>query len=396
MRSPPRPDPVNAGGDPVSASAQFTTGVNSLTIVLQDLLTFAEVKDVAQNISQLFFTLSTGQTSGSIASVSGTREQVNASGVGSAGDAVTVSTKSPSQSHPTSYIINHLQLAVMNRLKIAAGVLVAAGVAVLYRDVIVKLVTAWSTDDNYSHGFFIVPLAAYFVWERRRELLDTPVRGSAVGLIVVAGSMLVLVAGVLGSELFLTRISLLGTLAGSVLFMLGWAHLRKLAFPLSFLVLMVPLPAIVFNQIAFPLQLLASRAGESVLNTANIPVLREGNVLILATTSLEVAEACSGIRSLVSLLTLGIVFGYFADPRIWVRTAIAASTIPVAIVSNGIRVAGTGIAAHHFGPSAAEGFFHEFSGWVVFIVAFGLMLGIQRAILWLAPVRSSRPAALAT
>ena len=200
-----------------------------------------------------------------------------------------------------------------------------------------------------------------------------------------AVGIFVLLAGLMGSEFFLSRVSLIVTLAGIVLFLFGWAHLRILAFPLAFLLLMIPLPAIIFNQIAFPLQLLASRVGESAISAANIPVLREGNVLVLANTSLEVAEACSGIRSLVSLMTLGLVFGYFADPRGWVRALIVASTIPVAIISNGARVAGTGIVAHYYGPSAAEGFFHEFSGWIVFIVAFVMILAIQRVILRLAP-----------
>jgi exosortase len=200
---------------------------------------------------------------------------------------------------------------------------------------------------------------------------------------------------VLGAELFLTRISLVGMLGGIVLFMFGWRHLRILAFPLLFLVLMIPLPAIIFNKIAFPLQLLASRAGEFALSSVDIPVLREGNVLVLANTSLEVAEACSGIRSLISLLTLGIVFGYLADSRAWVRTIVALSTIPVAVVSNGARVAGTGIAAHRFGPAAAQGFFHEFSGWAVFVVAFAMMLGLQRALVWIFPPAPPQPAAAA-
>lgn len=176
-----------------------------------------------------------------------------------------------------------------------------------------------------------------------------------------------------------------------IAFLFGWAHVRALAFPLGFLLLMIPLPAIVFNRIAFPLQLLASRFGESCISAANIPVLREGNVLVLANTSLEVAEACSGIRSLVSLITLGLVFGYFADERMWVRTLIVLSTIPVAIVSNGARVAGTGILAHFYGAAAAEGFFHEFSGWVVFIAAFLMILALQRIILRLAPAPKSAP-----
>ena len=112
---------------------------------------------------------------------------------------------------------------------------------------------------------------------------------------------------------------------------------------------MIPPPEIIFNKITLPLQLFASRVGETAISAANIPVNREGNVLILANTSLEVAEACSGIRSLVSLLTLAIVYGYFSDSRGWVRTVVALSTIPVAIIANGMRVAGTGIGAHTLG-----------------------------------------------
>lgn len=269
--------------------------------------------------------------------------------------------------------------------KITAAVLVLAGLTVVYWQVFVRLIDAWIVDGNYSHGWLIIPIAAYFAWERRDKLAATPLQPSWFGLVVFAFGIFVLLAGLMGSEFFLSRVSLIITLAGIVLFLFGWAHLRILAFPLAFLVLMIPLPAIVFNKIAFPLQLLASRVGESAISAANIPVLREGNVLVLANTSLEVAEACSGIRSLVSLITLGLVFGYFADPRGWVRTLIVASTIPVAIISNAARVAGTGILAHYYGPSAAEGFFHEFSGWIVFIVAFVMILVIQRVILRLAP-----------
>jgi exosortase len=274
--------------------------------------------------------------------------------------------------------------------------MLASAFLLLYRDVLVRLVDAWWTDGNYSHGYLIVPIAAYLAWERRKEFAAAPDRPSALGLVVVGGSILVLLAGILGSELFLTRISIVGTVAGTMLFMCGWARTRVMVFPIAFLLLMIPLPAIIFNQIAFPLQLFASRVGEYAISSVDIPVLREGNVLILANTTLEVAEACSGIRSLISLLTLGILFGYFADSRSWVRMAIALSTIPVAIIANGARVAGTGIAAQRFGPAAAEGFFHEFSGWVVFMVAFLLMFALQRVIVRLSPPRqdaASMPAA---
>ena len=269
--------------------------------------------------------------------------------------------------------------------KLSAVALLLFGIAIVYWQVFQRLIEAWIVDGNYSHGWLIIPLAGYFAWERRARLAATPVRSSWFGLVVLAGSILVLLAGLYGSELFLTRVALVGTVAGIVLYLYGWAHLRILAFPIAFLLLMIPLPAIVFNKIAFPLQLFASRVGESAISAANIPVLREGNVLILANTQLEVAEACSGIRSLVSLVTLGLVYGYFSDQRFWVRAVIVASTVPIAILANGARVAGTGIAAHYFGPKAAEGFFHEFSGWALFVVAFVMMLVIQKLILRIAP-----------
>lgn len=278
---------------------------------------------------------------------------------------------------------------------LVAAALVAGAIVITYWSVIRGLVDAWSTDDNYSHGFFIVPLAAYFAWERRHRLARMPVRPSAAGLVIVAGSLMMLIAGILGAELFLSRVSLIGVIAGAVLYLYGWPRLRVLAFPLAFLLLMVPLPALIFNQIAFPLQLLASHVGEYGVRAANIPILREGNVLILANATLEVAEACSGIRSLISLITLGIVFGYFADSRAWVRTAIALSAIPVAILANGLRVASAGWAAHYMGQAGVEGLFHEFSGWVVFVVAFLMMLALQRLLLRVVPPPAMPPTAVA-
>jgi exosortase len=274
---------------------------------------------------------------------------------------------------------------------LTVGALLVAFAAV-YWQVFARLFDAWTNDGNYSHGWLIIPLAGYFAWERRDRLTAAPIRPSWFGVIVIVGSLAVLLAGLLGAELFLSRISIIGTLTGTVLFLYGWTHVRILAFPLAFLLLMIPIPAIIFNQIAFPLQLVASQFGEFCMTTARIPVLREGNVLILAHTTLEVAEACSGIRSLISLVTLGLVFGYFSDSRVWVRTAIVLSAIPVAIVANGMRVAGTGMAAQWYGPEAAEGFFHDFSGWAVFAVAFVLMLGIHRLIVSLVPRQVPVPA----
>jgi exosortase len=271
---------------------------------------------------------------------------------------------------------------------LASAVVLVLSFALLYRNVLAKLVHDWASDENYSHGFLVIPVALYFVWERRQRLFATPMRPSSAGLLLIIASLLVLVAGVLGAELFLSRVSMIGLLAGVIWFMWGLGHLRLLAFPLAFLILMIPIPTIVFNQIAFPLQLLASRFGEASLRVCSIPVLREGNVIVLASTTLEVAEACSGIRSLISLLTLGIVYGYFIDQRPLFRIVVALSTVPIAIVANGLRVAGTGVAAHYFDPGAAEGFFHTFSGWLVFVVAFVLLLGVIQVLRRLFPAEN--------
>ncbi|HZB26196.1 MAG TPA: exosortase A [Vicinamibacterales bacterium] len=262
--------------------------------------------------------------------------------------------------------------------RIAALAAVAVSIICLYADTLSSLARQWASDDDYSHGFFVAPLAAYFLWERRDKLREAPIRPAASGLVLVALSLLVFVAGRFGAELFLTRVSLIGVLAGAVLFLAGWRWLRLTAFPLAFLLLMVPLPSIIFNQITFPLQGIASRAGEAVIATAGVPVLREGNILHVPGRALEVAEACSGIRSLMSLLMLAIVLGYFTERRTGARVAIALSAIPIAIAANAARVAGTGLAAYWVSPAAAEGFFHGFSGWIVFVVALAGLLAFQR------------------
>jgi exosortase len=263
---------------------------------------------------------------------------------------------------------------------IAVACVLTGAILWMYGGIVSSLARQWASDDNYSHGFFVVPLALYFCWERRDALTAANRRPSILGLVLITVSLAVLLAGLLGAELFLTRISLIGVIAGVVLYVWGWHHVRVLAFPIAFLVLMIPLPTIVFNQIAFPLQLLASRAGEAVINLAGIPVIREGNVLQLPSRTLEVAEACSGIRSLVSLIMLAIVLGHFTERRIGRRILIALAAIPIAIVANAARVAGTGLASELVSPTAAEGFLHTFSGWVLFVVAFIGLVAVQRAL----------------
>jgi len=268
----------------------------------------------------------------------------------------------------------------------------AVAFAALYSDVMLGLASDWATDDDFTHGFFVVPLALYFAWERRSRLTTALHHPSFVGLGVIVASVGLLLAGVLGAELFVSRISMIGVLAGTILFVWGWEHLRTLAFPLTFLVLMIPLPAIVLNEIVLPLQFVASSLGEQILDAIRIPALREGNVIVLANATLQVAEACSGIRSLITLLTAGVVLGYFMDSRAGVRLLLVMATIPIAILTNGLRVAGTGVVAYYYGPLAADRFFHGFSGWVVFLVAVFVLCALQLTVAWLARM-ARRPAA---
>ena len=281
----------------------------------------------------------------------------------------------------------------MTRRSAAALAVAGATTLAVYFPVLASLVRQWASDENYSHGFLVVPFAVLFAWRSRRELAAAESRPRVIGLFVTIVSVLTFLAGQFAAELFLMRISLLGVVAGTIVFLWGLRHLRILAFPMALLLLAIPLPAIVLNQIAFPLQLLASRAGETVVSAAGVPVLREGNVLILPDTTLEVVQACSGIRSLAALMTLGLILGKLAEPRRWARVVLFALTIPVAIVANAARVAGTGLAAAWIGPHAAEGFFHTFSGWLVFVVAFCALLACARL---LRSVRlAARPRSLA-
>lgn len=251
-----------------------------------------------------------------------------------------------------------------------------------YREVLAELVQDWLNDDNYSHGLLIVPLALYFAWERRQKFSQAQFAPSFWGMVLFVPAV---IATVLNMHPFVNRIAMLICLTGGILFLFGWSRLKTIAFPVLFLLLMIPIPAVIFNPITFPLQLLSSRFGEWSLAACQVPVLREGNIIQLANTSLEVAEACSGIRSLISLLTLAVVYGYFIESRIWVRVVLAIASVPVAIAANAFRVAGTGLAAHFYGAEAAEGFFHSFSGWLVFVSAFIMLFVLHRLLLFWKP-----------
>jgi exosortase len=283
------------------------------------------------------------------------------------GDAVAVSAKSFSNTAD-------LGTRFWNRRFAVWCVILAGLVLTLYASVIKDLVEQWWTDADYGHGFFVPLFSMYVLWHRRERLLTAELNPSNFGFLVMLGAVGMFLIGSLGAELFTTRFSLLVLLAGMILFLAGWKMLRTVCFPLSFLMLMIPLPTIIYNQITFPLQLFASRFATFWLDLVRVPVLRDGNVLVMSNYSLEVAEACSGIRSLMTLISLAIIYGFLAESRRWVRYALVLLMVPIAVVTNAIRIMGAAMLAHRFGPAAAEGFLHEFSGWVVFLVALLLLL----------------------
>jgi exosortase len=257
-------------------------------------------------------------------------------------------------------------------------VVIGALTAAVYYRVLGKLVTDWYEIPDFSHGFLVPIFAAYLIWEKRKTLVETRIAPTWNGIAVVALGLAVLLLGVFGAELFLSRVSLIIVLAGLVLSFGGWQLLRELRFPVLVLLLAIPIPAIIFNQITFPLQILASKMASALLPLFGVPVLREGNVIELPAMKLEVAEACSGIRSLMSLFTLAVFYGYFLEKSFWRRAVLALASLPIAIAANAVRILGTGLCVQFWDPDKALGFFHEFSGWVIFLISLGCLFIVHR------------------
>ena len=258
------------------------------------------------------------------------------------------------------------------------SVLIFALMAAVYYRVLAKLVTDWWQIPDFSHGFLVPIFAAYLVWTKRKILLDTRIAPAWSGIVFVVAGLVVLVLGVYGAELYLSRVSLVILLAGLMLCFGGWELLKELRFVLLVLLLAIPIPSILFNEITLPLQILASKLASALLPIFGVPVLREGNVIELPAMKLEVAEACSGIRSLMSLFTLSVFYGYFVEKSNLRRAILAVASIPIAIAANAVRILGTGLFVQYWDPEKALGFFHEFSGWVMFLVSLGCLFIVHR------------------
>jgi exosortase D (VPLPA-CTERM-specific) len=243
-----------------------------------------------------------------------------------------------------------------------------------YWSIIQKLVSQWLGSQDYSHGILIVPIAAYLIWERRRELKAAEIGTDWRALPVLLFAVFVFIVGELGAELFTTRFSMLVFVVGSTWFLFGFQVLKILRFPLIFLFLMLPLPGFIHRNITFPLQILSSAGAVKLLHILGISAFREGNVIDIGYTQFQVVEACNGLRFILPLFTLGVLFAYFGLKAAWKRALLIIATVPISIFANIFRIAGTGFIGNYWGAKAAEGFFHSFSGWAVFMLSVALFI----------------------
>jgi exosortase D (VPLPA-CTERM-specific) len=253
----------------------------------------------------------------------------------------------------------------------------------LYASILARLFLQWvgpNSDPNFQHGIFVPHFALFVLWQDRQKLKAIPSAPSWAGLPLVVLGLLVLILGVLGAENFLSRVSLLILLAGLVILFWGRRFFRGVLFPWAFLILMIPIPKLIIQQVTFPLQLLAAKLATVLLQQVGVPVLREGNLIYLAAMPLDVAEACSGIRSLLTLVTLAIIYGYLMETRMWVRIVLALSAVPIAVAANSFRIFGTGLLVQYWDPDKAEGFYHALGGWLIFVVALICLFALHRVI----------------
>ncbi len=248
-----------------------------------------------------------------------------------------------------------------------------------YAPVLVRLVGQWIGDEDMGHGFFVPIVAGFIIWQRRDELAAVKPESSWWGLAIIVWGAVQLYLATLGAELFMARLAFVISLVGVVVYLGGWPFLRILRFPLFLLLFMIPIPAILYNQITFPLQILASRMGEVALSACGVPVLRNGNILELPSQQLQVVEACSGIRSLLTLSFLSLVYSYFFDKKVWMRPVLLVLTVPIAIVANASRVTLSGLLSG-INPELAEGLYHTISGWVIFMIALALLIAVHAVI----------------
>jgi exosortase len=258
-------------------------------------------------------------------------------------------------------------------------IILLVALAAAYGPVLVGLVQDWIRDPNYSHGFLIPCVSAYLLWRSRRRLKDATLAPSVVGLVGALLAATMLVVGTAGAEVFTQRVSFILLLASLVLFLYGRRHFRAVAFPIAFLLLAVPLPYVIYYGLTAPMQAFAAKCAVVGLKGVGVPALAQGNIIRLPRGSLEVAEACSGIRSLYAFLAVGALVAYATSIPLWGRLLVFLMTIPLAVAGNAARVWGSGMGAYLIGPQATRGTTHELFGLVVFAVCLGVFLLLRKA-----------------
>ncbi len=251
-------------------------------------------------------------------------------------------------------------------------------VAAVYAPVLAQLAGDWIHDPNYSHGFLVPLISGFLLWRARKDFRTLPLAPTNIGLVGVVAAGLLLVVGVAGAEVFTQRVSFVLLLASLVLFLAGPAWLKKAAFPLAFLLLAIPMPYLLYYSLTAPMQALAAKAAVTGLRWVGVPALAQGNIIHLPETSLEVAEACSGIRSLYAFLALGALMAHSMPIPFWGKLLVFLSTIPLSIAANAVRVWGSGISAHLAGPKAVEGTVHELFGLFIFAGAILVFLMVRK------------------
>jgi exosortase len=249
----------------------------------------------------------------------------------------------------------------------------------MYAPVLASLARDWWMDEGSSYGMLIPPLAGYIAWMRRKHLLSIPSSQDARGIVLVLLSCVMFLVGKLGAEFFLTRVSTVLLIAGLIWCFWGLLRLQALLFPLVLLATMVPLPTLIYSKVGIPLQLFSSALATSILQTFGVSIYRDGNILQLPNVTLGVAEACSGLRSISALSVGAIVVGFITCERLRSRAILFLLAIPVAIGLNVVRIAGTAVLAT-YREELAMGFYHSFSGWLVFVTSCGILLLIARGL----------------
>ncbi len=244
----------------------------------------------------------------------------------------------------------------------------------VYLPVIYDLIWAWYEDPNYSHGFLVPLISGYLIWKKRKELSEIAKSTQNLGLIPIIAGVLLFILGNAASEYFTVRFSMVMILFGLVHYYYGNLFIRRVWFEILFLLFMIPIPYVIYFSATFPMQLLASKVTVFLLDGLGMPVIRQGNIIHLANQSLEVAEACSGLRSLISLLALGAIYGYLTQKRFSGKIILFLSTIPIAMIGNIFRVFITSIIVYTFEADVTAEPIHSTMGASVFVVAFVLLL----------------------